>query len=158
MSLKVVRRILENPGCIEAHAWNLLIAMASFGHDDGTSIYASMETLANTCGIDRATGWRALPKLLKSGLVIDTGGKHKSEHGSPTTIWRINLSKLPFKASQDATLSLQDDAPIVSQDSPKCRKQAPKASQDATQTEVRRPGYNPGIPTVVENNRIGVCT
>jgi hypothetical protein len=71
------------------------MAMANRAGDDGTGIWESMPNLAKHGGLSERTGWRALPKLLKSGLVLDTGnGKPTKRGGSPTIIYRINLAKL----------------------------------------------------------------
>jgi hypothetical protein len=39
MSLKVIRRIMESPGCAKKAAWALLVAMANRANDDGTGIW-----------------------------------------------------------------------------------------------------------------------
>jgi len=94
---------MESPGCIEAPAWNLLMAMANRAHDDGTGIWESIPNLAEHCGISESTAWRALPDLLNPGLVIDTGRRHPTKHGGkPTVEYRIDLSKFP--RCQDETL------------------------------------------------------
>jgi hypothetical protein len=132
MSLKVIRRILESPGCAKGAAWALLVAMANRADDDGTGMWESMGNLAKTGGIDRATAFRALPELLASGVVVDTGEKHSSRRGGVATrIYRIDLDKLSAPTSQDETVDSRKERP--SQDATVAGCNVP-TSQDATQT------------------------
>jgi hypothetical protein len=132
MSLNVIRRILESPGCAKGTAWALLVAMGNRADDDGTGIWESMGNLARTFGRDRATAFRALPELLASGLVIDTGEWHSSPRGGrPTRVYRIDLSRLGVPRSQDATVHCRKERP--SQDATVAGSDVP-TSQDATQT------------------------
>jgi hypothetical protein len=104
MSLKVIRLILESPGCAKGPAWALLVAMGNRASDDGTDIWESMGNLAKTCGISRSTAFKHLPELTKTGLVVDTGEMHDCGHGLKTVIYRIDISKLT--KSVDATESV----------------------------------------------------
>ena len=109
MSLEVIRRIMESPGCAKKAAWALLVAMANRADDDGTGIYESMGNLAKTCGISRSTAFKYLPELTKTGLVVDTGEKHDCGHGFQTVIYRIDTSKLTQSA--DETESVVETSP-----------------------------------------------
>ena len=82
MSIGVWLKIMKSPGCATGPAWSLLVSMANRASDDGTGIFASLKTLARDCGMGERTAWRALPKLLKSGLVVDTGKKHDCKMGT----------------------------------------------------------------------------
>lgn len=93
MSLNVLKEILERPNCARGSAWSLLVSMANRAADDGTGIWAKMETLAAGCGVDVKTVRRSLRSLLASGVVIDTGEIHKTWRGY-TKVYRIDLAKL----------------------------------------------------------------
>jgi hypothetical protein len=132
MSLNVIRRILESPGCAKGAAWALLMAMANRADDGGDGIWESMGNLARTCGMDRSTAFRALPDLLESGVVIDTGAKHSlPKGGRATVVYRIDLGKLGVPRSQNATVHSRNER--LSQDATVAGCNLPR-SQDATQT------------------------
>lgn len=132
MSLSVIRRILESPGCAHGPAWALLVSMANRASDDGTGVWESIGNLARRCGIDRATAFRALPELLASGLLVDTGEKRPSHRGGRATrVYTIDLSRLSAPTSQDATIHSRRERP--SQDATVAESHVP-TSQVATQT------------------------
>ena len=124
MSLNVIRRILESPGCAKGAAWALLVAMANRANDDGTGIYESMGNLAKTGGISRSTAFKHLPELTKPGIVVDTGEMHDWGHGLKTVIYRIDTSKLT--PSVDETESEVETSPQV----------RPSPQNDSTQQPV----------------------
>ena len=137
MSLNLIREILIRPGCLNGSAWSLFMAMANRADDDGTGIWESMPNLAKHGGITRSTAWRVLPKLLASGLVIDTGnGKPTKRGGSPTNIYRIDLAKLA---------SIECEKNQVSK-LPGCQIDRLPASQDDTLGEEQRPNLEPQRP------------
>lgn len=107
MSLMVVKRAIETEAELPLAAWALLIAMAYGAKDDGSSVYASIGSLARLARMSRRNAFLALDVLVKAGIVVQTGRRgHKGKRF--TIVYRIDLAKLEAR-SQDAT---ESDAPL----------------------------------------------
>jgi hypothetical protein len=103
MSINIWLHTHKHPkGFPKGSARLLFNAMVWRSDEDGGNIFESIPHLAERGGISTPTAWRVLPSLLKSGLVVDTGGRKNSGQGSPVVIYRIDLSK--HKASHPESL------------------------------------------------------
>lgn len=106
MSFKIVDRIKKAKG-VPGKYKRVLEAWASFGNKDGTNIRPSKESVARRAGINRSTVYRNSDKMMALGVLVpelnpddltDPVGirKHYYPNGHWTTVYRIDLDKLPL--------------------------------------------------------------
>ena len=125
MSLSVIRRILESPGCAgqDVAAWALLIAMANRANDDGTGVWESVVSLSKRVGFKRRAD-EVLSRLIAGGFVRDTG--KRSVRG--TRVYDIVLEHIG-KAYTTCEAGLTPDVrvltPDVSQTHTTCEQTSP---------------------------------
>ncbi len=94
MSLLIIRKIMQSPGCATGSAWNVLVAMADRACDDGAGIWASNQTIGNLCGdLDAETVRRARKQLINDGIVVLTE-ETVNVKGTRMPVYRIILEKI----------------------------------------------------------------
>jgi hypothetical protein len=108
VSLNVIRKILDSPGCAKGSAWEMLIAMANRASDEGAGIWESIPNLGRISGMGAAAAYRAKDSLAKAGLIVWTGEWHHNGRGQPTKVYRLDMNRivpLRTRASQNESLS-----------------------------------------------------
>jgi len=74
---------------------HLLIAMADFANDDGTSVYPSIERLAYNTNLSESSVRRHLRKLAADGIIESIGGERGGR--GVRREWQLHLDRAPVK-------------------------------------------------------------
>ena len=96
MSLKLIRRILEArmPESMDAMSWAFLIAAADRADDNGDEIFQTVPGIGKRCCMGRTAAFDAKDRLVKLGLLVDTGERRECRRGGKTVVYRIDMSRL----------------------------------------------------------------
>jgi len=115
MSYRLVDKILKSR-CVNGPAKAVLIAMASHAKNDGTMIYAALQSLAEEAGVSKKTTQRAIDKLIDFGIVIDTNGTHYWGRGHYTVIYAIDPDSLGVRETDGQSDEWSESPePVVTQ-------------------------------------------
>lgn len=93
MSYKLVDAVLKSRCCINP-AKAVLVAMAAYANDDGTSIYPSLEEIGEDAGVSKSTVQRAINDLINDKIVTKTSTEHHWGRGHYTVEYVINIGSL----------------------------------------------------------------
>jgi len=89
MSYKLIDAILDGNAATGMTKF-VLVALAKYANDDGTSIHPSITTVAKRCGIRRQTVYNHIDRLIAACILREVDKRHYTGHGHYTVEYAID--------------------------------------------------------------------
>lgn len=129
MSFTLISAVWEY-GPDDSTQQHVLLALADYADDDGTSVFPALETVAQKCRMSRSTAARALKALVADGWITS------SRRGPSSNSYTIQVANLAPRSVNLASQDAERDVNLTSHTSPRSVILTPKKSQNDTSRSV----------------------